>query len=363
MSRKYKYCLTLVVLITLLLTLSYSTVAVSDLEKKISKQNMKLYIEKYGVADLKQEEKEEIDNLFHNLSSEAKKDAPELKFQYRVIDAPVMNAAYLGDGRMILFKGLIEETENNNQLAAIIAHELGHGVNGDIEEKLEWIQTIQLGTLLADLAGDGEINEDQSSQIASIALNLLQKGYSRTQEKDADYYSVFLTKRAGYDHYGAVGVMKLLKRKSEAPTDSELLEIFSEHPNLDKRINYLTELATKVEAADKYYYSPIATARRFTKGLLKEDFQEVYATYSSRVQKQLSLAQFKEQKKFKTVQQKMNAVNNNNTTYQIDLRNQVEDTARVAVLFNKNNNSTLGLALDLKKSNYGWKISNGPTFY
>ena len=362
MKRQYKYYLTTFLVVTLFLALTCSAAAVSELEEKISKRNLKLYKEEYGVADLPQQEKEEIDKLFQRLTNEANKDAPGLNFKYEVIDAPVMNAAYLGDGRMILFKGLVEQVETKEQLAAIVAHELGHGVNGDIGEKLDWIKTIQLGTILADLAGDGEINEDQSSRITAIALNLLQKGYSRTQEKDADYYSVFLTERAGYNPVGAVEVMKLLKKKSNGPTDSELLEIFSEHPNLDKRINYLSELVKKVESADKYYYSPISTARQFTEGLLKGSIQQVYSAHSQRVQKQLSLTQFKEQEQFKTIRRRIGNLTDK-STYQIDLRNQVEGTARVAVLFNRGDNSTLGLALDLKKSDYGWKIANEADIY
>ncbi|MFO7819165.1 MAG: M48 family metallopeptidase [Halanaerobacter sp.] len=362
MKLRNKYYLRLLLVVALLVILSYSAVAVSDLERKISKQNMKLYTEEYGVADLKEERQREIDKLFESLSTEAKKDAPKLDFQYRIIDAPVMNAAYLGAGRMILFKGLVDGVENNKQLAAIIAHELGHGVNDDISEKIDWMQTIQLGTVLADLMGDGEINEDRSSQITAIALSLLQKRYSRGQEKEADYYSVFLTDRAGYDPYGAVEVMKLLKRKSDGSTDSELLEIFAEHPNLDKRINYLSELVTKVEHEDKYYYAPLATVRRFTKGLLKEDLEMVYSTYSSEVKEELSLAQFKERKEIKNIYGKVNNLSKQ-SNYQIELRNQVEGTARVAVLFERENDCPLAVALDLKKGDYGWKVSFGPQLY
>ena len=357
-----KHLFILLLVLTIVNLMSYSAAAVSDLEKKISKQNLKIYKEEYGIAELNQQKKKEVDNIFKRLSTEAHKDAPELDFRYWVIDAPVMNAAYLGDGRMILFKGLVNKTETNQQLAAILAHELGHGVNNDIEEKLDWMKTIQFGAVLADLAGDGKLNKDKSSQITAIALNLLQKGYSRTQEKAADYYSVFLTDRAGYDPYGAVEVMKLLKEKSGGSSNSELLEIFAEHPNLDKRINYLNALVTKVEAADEFYYSPISTARRFTQGLINDDFSIVYETYGQKLKDNMSLDQFKKQERAQKVRSKIDKLADK-LSYQIDLRNQVEETARVAVLFNENKNSTLALALDLKKGDYGWKVANGPYFY
>ncbi|MGM0501795.1 MAG: M48 family metallopeptidase [Bacillota bacterium] len=352
----------LLLVITILFSITYSAAAVSELEQKISKRNMELYIEEYGVAELKPEKKKEVEQLFNSLTTEAKKDDFRLNFRYKIIDAPVINAAYLGDGRMILFKGLIDEVENNNQLAAIVAHEIGHGVNQDIKEKIDWIQTIQLGTLLADLAGDGEINQDNSSKITALALNLLQRGYSRSQEKEADYYSVFLTNRAGYDPDGAVGVMKLLKKKQGGAADSALLEVFASHPNLNKRINYLTELVTKVKDVDKYYYSPIATARRFTKGLLNDNLEIIYKTYGEQVHEKVALSEFKKQSQVKKVRNKVSG-RRQEFSYQIDLRNQVEQTARVAVLLEQKNKATLGLALDLKKGNYGWKIINGPDFY
>ena len=358
MKLKHKYYFSLFLVVSILLVFAHSAAAVSELEKKISKRNLKLYTEKYGVAKLKEERKEEIDKIFARLSAEAEKDAPKLDFQYRIIDAPVMNAAYLGAGRMILFKGLVKKVEENDEIAAIIAHELGHGVNDDIGEKLNWMQTIQLGTLLADLAGDGKVNEDGSSHITAIALNLLQKSYSRSQEREADYYSVFLTERAGYNYYGAAEVMKLLKKKSGG-TDSELLEIFAEHPNLDKRIDYLTALAKKIEARNKYYYAPISTARRFAQGIIRDNIKVAYDAYSTEIQNRFSLTEFKARKEVKRVQNRI-ADLSDKSTYQIELRNQAEETARVAILFKQ---KKVGLALDLKQGDYGWKIANPAQFY
>jgi Zn-dependent protease with chaperone function len=358
-SRNYFILLLVVVL---LIIIAQSAAAVSNLEEKIAEQNLELYTEEYGVAKLRSRDKQEIDQIFSRLTAEAKKNAPNLDFQYQIIDAPVINAAYLGAGRMILFKGLVDRVENDKQLAAIIAHELGHGVHGDIQKKLDWMQTIQLGTLLVDLASDGEVNEDGASQVTAIALNLLQKGYSRTQEKEADYYSVLLTDRAGYDSYGVVELMELLKSKQQQATDSELLEIFSDHPNLDKRINYLNNLVIKLKQAEQFYYSPMATARRLTKGLIDDDLGVVYSTYGEQVQNQLSLKQFKKQQRVQDIRNKINNLTNSHS-YQLELRNEVEGTARVAVLFEQSNSSTLGLALDLQEGNYGWKIVNKVNIY
>ncbi|GAB6100552.1 hypothetical protein JCM16358_24310 [Halanaerocella petrolearia] len=347
-----------ILLACLLVSISLSVEAVSAGEKKIAKKNLKRYINEYGRAYLKSEEKRRIDQIFSDLAGKAKLDDPELNFKYDVIAAPVMNAAYLGAGQLVIFEGLINKVENDKQLAAIIAHELGHGVNDDIQDNLELIQTMQLGNALIDLINDGKINQERPGLITTIAFNLLQKGYSRKQEKEADRYSVFLTQRAGYDPQGTVEVMRLLKRNQNGPTDSELLEVVSDHPNLDNRIDYLSQLVNQLKQANQLYNSPLATARRFTKGLLKEDIDVIYDTYTREVRKQLSIKASQQQERYQKVVSRINQLENK-SAYTLQLRNQVEGTSRVAISLSND----LVLAIDLIAGKYGWRIARGPFVY
>ncbi|WP_018250228.1 M48 family metallopeptidase [Orenia marismortui] len=363
MKRLRKSLFILPILCLFLLLINFSVYAVSDIEKEIAKQNVEKYKEKFGLAELSTKEEKRINNIFDRLTVKAHPDAIDLNFKLYVIDAPVLNAAYMGDGHMMVFKGLLDQVENDNQLAAIIAHEIGHGVNDDIQDSINIIQGIQLGGALVDLITKDSENRDSSNLIANISMILLKKGFDRGQEKEADYYSVFLTKKAGYDPHGTIGVMKLLKRKSGGSSDSELAELFSDHPNLDNRIEYLTALVTEVENAEKLYYSPVATASRLAQGILSSNNSLIYSTYTESIQEAISLERFSTNYQINKVIDKVKLLKtDSNLSYDMKLRNQVDGTARVAINY-LSGVEIISLAIDLMKTEYGWRVVREPRLY
>ncbi|KXS38410.1 MAG: peptidase M48 Ste24p, partial [Candidatus Frackibacter sp. T328-2] len=186
---KYKI---IILMLLLLLLISMPVNAVSDLEKEIAKRNLKRYTERYGKAKLEPRVRNKVEKIFNKLASKAEKNAPDIDFKLHVVDAKVLNAVYLGDGHVMLFEGMLKATENRNQLAAVLAHELGHGVNDDIQDSIDLIQGIRLGSLLIDYAKDGQVNQENPGFITALSWQLLQKGFSRKQEREADRYSVFL---------------------------------------------------------------------------------------------------------------------------------------------------------------------------
>ncbi|SJZ58985.1 M48 family metallopeptidase [Selenihalanaerobacter shriftii] len=375
-------------LIIFLLLNSLSASAVSDLEKEVAKNNLEKYSKEYGWLELKPKIQKRVYKVFDSLAVNAEKDASDLDFKLYIADTKKINAVYLGNGYLVLYKGLIDDLENNNQLAAVLAHELGHGVNDDIQDSIDLIQGIKLGTVLIDLAKDGKVNQKKPDFITALSMQLLQKGYSRKQEREADKYSVFLTKESGYNPQGTIGLMKVLQKKSTGG-NSKLLEIFSDHPNTDNRIDYLSNLVNKIESAEKLYYSPISTARRLTKGLLTDDINMMYSTYSQRVQNKISLDEFKRRKDLQKIRKRISKMKKEyKIGYSIEIRNQVEGTARVAISYlNTNvkkveikelkkdeneikkkmkfddNKIIISLAIDLIKERYGWKVIKGPVIY
>jgi Zn-dependent protease with chaperone function len=340
--------------------------AVSDLEREIAKKNLIKYQEEYGLAYLEATARDRVYTIFDKLSLEAAKDSSDLNFKLYIVDAPVLNAAYLGDGNLVLFKGLVERLEDENQLAAVIAHELGHGVNNDIAESINLIQGLQVGGVLFETFTKGNRYKGILDVAGNIGLNLLEKGYSREQERDADEYSVFLIEKAGYDSYGAIELMHILKEGGN--NDSRVGELFSSHPNLDSRVEYLTGLIKMVKDAKELYYSPVATARVFAQGILSDNMEVIYGSYWQRVQESLTLNQFKDNKRLKQIQEKIEIISLDNfgeLGYTLEIRNQVEDTARVAISFydDDNQQEDLSLAIDLIKDEYGWKVLKEPAIY
>ncbi|PRX30384.1 Zn-dependent protease with chaperone function [Orenia metallireducens] len=357
---------TILFIISALFLINLPADAVSDLEKEIAKKNLVKYQEEYGLAYLEATARNRIYNIFDRLSAEAAKDARDLNFKLYIVDAPVLNAAYLGDGNLVLFKGLVDRLKDDNQLAAVIAHELGHGVNNDIEESINLIQGLQVGGVLFETFTKGNRYEGILDVAGNIGLNLLEKGYSREQERDADEYSVSLSERAGYDSYGAIELMYILKEGGS--NDTRLGELFSSHPNLDNRVDYLKDLVKSFKDAKELYYSPIATARALAQGILSDNLEMVYGSYWNKVQGNRSLNQLKNNKNLKQIEERIVIISLDNfgeLGYTLELRNQVENTARVAISFYDDNNQQedLSLAIDLIKDQYGWKLVRDPRIY
>lgn len=141
------------------------------------------------------------------------------------------NAFALPGGKVGVYTGIFTVAKNQDQLAGVIAHEIGHVISRHHDERV----TRQMGAagavqVLGALAGDyGQL----ASQGGSI---LAQTGFllpgSRAQETEADVVGQRLMAQAGFDPRGAVG----LWQNMIAAGGSRAPEWLSTHPNPQARI-------------------------------------------------------------------------------------------------------------------------------
>ena len=113
--------------------------------------------------------------------------------QVRAIDAPIVNAAALPGGQILVFKGLIDYTQSPNEFAGVLAHELGHIELGHPTELVieRGATAFLVGLLLGDVFG--------GSAVVGIAQAALQARYSRAAERAADARGVAILEAAGLD--------------------------------------------------------------------------------------------------------------------------------------------------------------------
>src|SRR5262249_42020422 len=116
-----------------------------------------------------------------------------VRLRVAVVRRDEPNAIALPGGTVYLYAGLIARSELPDQLAAVIAHEIGHIANRDGTRAM--LQTASLsflfGLLLGDFVGGGAV--------VIAAKTLLQPGYSRAVEATADRYAVDLMNKVGGD--------------------------------------------------------------------------------------------------------------------------------------------------------------------
>lgn len=159
-----------------------------------------------------------------------------------VLRQNALNAFAGPAGHMFVFTGLIAYMENEDELAAVIAHELAHVSQRHIAEKIEKAQLVGLAAMLGTLAGVFLGNEGgqalaYGSQAAGQAAML---NYSREDEREADDVGFQYLRAAGYNPQGMVRSFKILKSKQWL-MGSSYPGYLSTHPMLSERIGYLED--------------------------------------------------------------------------------------------------------------------------
>ena len=145
-----------------------------------------------------------------------------------VLDHPMVNAFALPGGHVILFRGLIEEAETPEEVAAVFAHEIGHVVSRDPTRiALRSAGSIGvLGLLFGDFAG-GAI-------VLFLAEQMIRADYTRAAEAEADAFAHRMLLDAGLPPSAiATFFERLMAGEGEIPA---VVQHFLSHPEMGDRI-------------------------------------------------------------------------------------------------------------------------------
>ena len=149
--------------------------------------------------------------------------------QIYILDVKEINACCLPDGTVIVFRGLLDRF-NDDEVAWVIAHELGHGTAHHAAEMLS-------KTMIQELAIDTFVEKDSNffklvgSNIAAFFANLK---YSRVQEDEADRLALYYMNKAGFNLQGAISALN--KFKQNAGDNDKWKELLSTHPHPENRL-------------------------------------------------------------------------------------------------------------------------------
>lgn len=160
----------------------------------------------------------------------------ETPFDVRVtfVRTPMPNALTLPGGRVLVTSGLLETLENPDELAAVLAHELGHVHARDSMVAL--YRNAGLGIFLEAITGGTGL----AQQIILLGGQLAELRYSRAQEQRADAFALRLMADAGYDPEALARAFEAIGGRAEELRNSDLEldapEWLLTHPNLGARI-------------------------------------------------------------------------------------------------------------------------------
>ncbi|MFC1675064.1 Maf family nucleotide pyrophosphatase [Candidatus Omnitrophota bacterium] len=170
----------------------------------------------------------------------------DIDYHFIVLEEDEVNAFALPGGFVYIYRGLIDKIENDDQLACVIAHEIGHIVARHSIKKLQAITGYSILRILTVAAPQGA----QIGNAADLAFASIITGYAREDELLADRLGTRYAKMAGYDPRAMIDFLEKLqeinRRKPLRPKS-----YFKTHPYVPDRIRVVKqELGERIDFSD-----------------------------------------------------------------------------------------------------------------
>ena len=184
---------------------------------------------------------------------------PELGYTFTIIDSPDINAMALPGGYVYVNRGLLTFMNSEAQLAAVIAHEIGHitarhAVQLQARGALANAAATVGGFVTAVATGSGYAGS-QISQVASIWAQTGLSGFGREMELEADSLGAEYLLRAGYDPAAVIDVVTVLKNQEDfnrlvTGSGGGYHGLFATHPRNDTRLQEAIAAVGKLEEGE-----------------------------------------------------------------------------------------------------------------
>jgi MAF protein len=220
-------------------TFFYST----DKEVQIGESIVREVEKKYKPADdpLIQKRVEDIGKKIVSVC-----DRKEIDYHFTVLNEEEVNAVSLPGGFIYINKGIVDKVANDDELACVIAHEVGHVVARHSIKKLQAIMGYSILRVL--IASAPKVS--QVGNAADIAFSEILLGYAREDELVADRLGTRYARLAGYNPRGMITFLEKLqevnRRKPLQPKS-----YFKTHPYVPDRIRVVKqELGEKIDFTD-----------------------------------------------------------------------------------------------------------------
>ena len=177
-------------------------------------------------------------------------DGPGEPYRVTILNSPVVNAFALPSGNIYITRGLLALANDTSEVAAVMAHEIGHVTSHHAAQRSEIERTSALvGRVVSDV-----LERPGDTQKVAARYQLSLASFSRQQELEADAIGIRVISRAGYDPYGAARFLQLLGRSTSLrsslfqKTKSDQPDILATHPSTPERIAKAVTAARQIGA-------------------------------------------------------------------------------------------------------------------
>jgi predicted Zn-dependent protease len=171
------------------------------------------------------------------------------KWEFNLMESKEVNAWCMPGGKVVVYTGLLNITQNETALAVVMGHEITHAVAHHGNERMSQLAVAQGLEIAGNVftSGNEKANTIFTNVYAPTAQVAVLLPNSRNQEYEADHYGLNFAAMAGYDPREAI---PFWKRMAAAAGSSRPPEFLATHPSDENRI---TRLLGYMNEALSYY--------------------------------------------------------------------------------------------------------------
>jgi len=197
----------------------------SSIEQRLGKFYKPMYINRI----VNEAAEEKMQKLLNSLTEKL---PDQREYKVYIITTDEVNALALPGGTILVFSGLLKEIDSENELAFVLAHELGHFAHKDHLRALG--RRMVLFALSSMLIGQ----DSTVSDFLGNSLSKMEMKFSQRQERNADLFALNLLDQK-YNHVaGAIEFLEKMEEKRKVP---KFLYFFATHPHPANRIKAVKE--------------------------------------------------------------------------------------------------------------------------
>ena len=180
-----------------------------------------------------------VNEVGETVARKSSRPNPFRGYHFAVLDTQEINAFACPGGIIFITRGLIQTCKNEDQLAAVLAHEVGHVANKDGINSISqarWTQVFTaMGKEAAKMYGGSTVGGLVTlfeGSIDDVFKTIVVNGYSRQAEETADAAALKELTKAGYNPNAMVILLTTMEAKGKGSTSG----IFKTHPPTSERL-------------------------------------------------------------------------------------------------------------------------------
>ena len=168
---------------------------------------------------------------------------PALPWTFVVLDTDGVNAFAAPGGYVHITRGALALIKSEAELAGVLGHEIIHVTEKHTIKAIQKSKAVQMGAA-ETLSGSSSLME---RAVTATYDNIVERGFGRAEENEADEMGVTLANKIGYAPNGLVGFLTTLKDRNKASTEKRGL--FASHPEMQERLDRITKLMASKKLA------------------------------------------------------------------------------------------------------------------